>query len=186
MNDPGSHPEQLSKVEQIARARGETKRQPVPEQPSDTPDPALVASVVAALQAVQGGGQSAADRLDLSQVPYTPPTQNGAARTDVIDLDAQLDLIDTSPQPVRLGGHVYRVRRDFTPRGVAKVLQLASKADGSPEAERTFWAELVGENDAQRIQEYTAELEQVKITRVVAQLAAAAGIQGLAGGGQGE
>lgn len=147
--------------------------------PSTEYSPEMLAQAAAFLQQAQG--PAAVPLPDgTNGYPYRP-------RPDprVIDLDEQLAGIDTKPQPVKLGGHVYRVRRDFTAKQGAAVMAMAMAADSSLDAELAFWAELVGSEDAPRIREFTDGLEQLKVARVVAQLMVAAGL-GQAGGGAGE
>jgi hypothetical protein len=48
----------------------------------------------------------------------SPQALNG--QVPAIDLDAQLEAIDLSPRPVKLGGVTYQVRRDLTGAEVAE------------------------------------------------------------------
>lgn len=133
------------------------------------------------------------DLMQRGQAPPSAVPPNGfiassitkGHASNVINLDEQLARIDVSPQPVVLGGHVYRVRRDFTATQGTALLALSTLADGVPEKEIEFWAALVGSDDAARIRDFTAELEYLKAQRVVAQILVAAGL-GTASGALGE
>lgn len=57
-------------------------------------------------------------------------TTNGSyagAVAEELDLDALLGRIDVSPQPVRLAGRVYQVRRDLTSVEATRCLRLISE-----------------------------------------------------------
>lgn len=148
------------------------------EQGSPAPEisPDLVAAVAAAMAAQQ---------------PAEPPTNGyrlGGPAPDptVIDLDEQLARIDTAPQKVRLNGHTYSVRRDFTTEQANALLKLAQSAGDDPGAELKFWAELLGAEDAGRLQDYTATLPMAKANLVGQQLAVAAGLGQAISGALGE
>lgn len=76
----------------------------------------------------------------------------------VIDLDAQLAVRMLDPVPVRLGGHVYEVRTDLTPREATQAL-AAFRATKDTEG----WALLLGEADAKRLDEYLDDVPKQKV-----------------------
>lgn len=107
-----------------------------------------------------------------------------AQDSTVIDLDEQLATIDTSPQQVRVAGHTYRVRRDFTPAEARDVIRMAGKADDSLDDERRFWATLVGDEDAERLRDLTETLPNLHGQRIIGQIWVASGLAGEAPGGK--
>lgn len=151
---------------------------------TDQYPPEMLAQAAAFLQQAQHGAVAPPPPDGSNGYPYRPQP---ATDSRVIDLDDQLSRIDTSPQPVKLDGHVYRVRRDFTSKQGAALLASAmdGSAEATPEAELAFWTKLVGEGDATRVVEYTDGLEQLKVARIVTQMLVAAGL-GQMGGGTGE
>jgi hypothetical protein len=137
----------------------------VNEQGSPAPTPTITPELVAAVAAAIG-----------QQRPAEPPAPNGyrlggPPASNVINLDEQLASIDTSAQKVLLDGHTYTVRRDLTPREAGQWAKLAEAGE-----ELKCWAMLVGEADAQRLNDYTETLPTLKSNRVVAQLAVIAGV----------
>jgi hypothetical protein len=124
-----------------------------------------------------------------AQQHTAPPAPNGytvrVQDSNVIDLDAQLAAIDTGPQPVRLNGHTYQVRRNFTAAEARAIMGLAAKGDDSPEDELRLWTALVGAEDAERLRNVTENLPNLHAQRIIAQIWVAAGL-GQAGGALGE
>lgn len=135
-----------------------------------SPAPEISPELMAAVQAA------------MAQQSAEPPAPNGyrlggpAPAPNVIDLDAQLARIDTAPQPIRLGGYTYMVRRDFTTAEANALVKLAQTADDNPESEIEFWAALVGLEDARRLQAFTESLPMAKAQTIGAQFGAAAGL----------
>lgn len=101
---------------------------------------------------------------------------NGKATKDVeLDLDVLIDAIDLSPKPVKLGGHVYRVRRDLTGPEIVQYWELVRAKDDT-----TALSLLVGE-DAVALNTTLEQLPQARMTLAVQKLMEAAGLVSAAG-----
>lgn len=104
---------------------------------------------------------------------------NGQLVVDAFDLDLELDALDLSPQPVKLAGVTYMVRRDLTGREIVKYWELARK-----QKDVEALAMLVGD-DAVALNKVLEGLPQQKMQVVVKRIMQKAGLL-TADGDQGE
>lgn len=88
--------------------------------------------------------------------------KNTEAAGRVLDLDAQLAARMLEPVPVRLGGHVYRVRTDLTGEETAAALAAFRRAD-----DVAGWTLVLGAADAKRFDKYLAKLPKQKVDLAV-------------------
>lgn len=88
--------------------------------------------------------------------------KNEAAAGRVIDLDAQLAARMLEPALVQLGGHVYKVRTDLTPKETAQVLVHFRAAE-----DVKGWTVLLGKVDAQRLDKYLDDQPRQKVDLMV-------------------
>lgn len=126
--------------------------------------------------------QKLAAELAKLQASTQVPAPNGYSvrqGPQVIDLDEQLARIDVSPQPVKIGGHVYMVRRDFTAAQANQLVEMLPAADKDPEVEVQLWELFVGAEDARRLKEFTDPLPMSHTNLIGQQIAAAAGLRDL-------
>lgn len=100
----------------------------------------------------------------------SPQTLNGVNVLDEFDLDAELDAIDLSPRPVKLGGVTYMVRRDHTAKDVVLYWELVKQ---SKDVEAL--AMLVGD-DAAALNTFLEQLPKPRMTRAVQALMQQAGL----------
>lgn len=109
----------------------------------------------------------------------TTQAANGMMRgMDELNLDDLLGKVDVSPKPVRLGGHVYHVRRDLTSAEATTCLQLINSGK---ELEAT--AMLVGD-DAVTLDQALRELPHARREIASQHILSVAGL--IPGGSMGE
>lgn len=102
------------------------------------------------------------------------PALNGHAVE--LDLDVELDALDLSPRPVKLGGVTYLVRRDLTGKEIAKYWELVKK-----QKDTEALALLVGD-DAVALNQLLEQLPQQRMQLAVQRIMQTAGL--LSGAGE--
>jgi hypothetical protein len=88
--------------------------------------------------------------------------KNEAAAGRVIDLDAQLAARMLEPALVQLGGHVYKVRTDLTPKQVTQVMAHFRAGE-----DVKGWSVLLGAADAKRLDKYLDDQPSQKVDWMV-------------------
>jgi hypothetical protein len=101
------------------------------------------------------------------------PALNGHAVE--LDLDVELDALDLSPRPIKLGGTTYTVRRDLTGKEIAKYWDLVKK-----QKDTEALALLVGD-DAVALNTVLEKLPQQRMQLAVQRIMQTAGLLNTAG-----
>jgi hypothetical protein len=103
----------------------------------------------------------------------SPPPAVKGHPVDEFDLDAELEAIDLSPRPLKLGGVTYEVRRDLTGKEVAEFWRLLRSSNDDDDV--LALALLVGD-DAVALNTVLAQLPQARMERAVQVILEKAGL----------
>lgn len=158
--------------------------------------PATTPSAPSAIQSEEFRSAIAQELAKLQQAqPTAAPAPSGiryAAPEQFLDLDGQIAEVDLAPLQVKIGGEMYRVRRDMTGPQIQAVLRLVSESgtDTGIGEDDVLAALLPGTdriNDAlqgdkaaaQRLNSYLDSIPLARSQQFIQRIGAIAGIPGM-------